>query len=237
MGVEFVAVDNPHGQQTDHPHPGGRCRTRARGDLGAHQGDPGGRQGAGKAAGHARTLQGPSSACAWLVRRRRPDLPPTSFRSFGTSRRLVIQASTPSPGSSTLGRSLPLTAGNGGMCRCGRFWIGPIRAGWSPSRSPAAVLRHTDWPNPAAVATVIIHPFLSRYRQMRLPSQDNMGRACSALPAFGPHYFLPSLSFGGPAQNASFTTQAALAAGIDRIRCDWASKIAVINLFVVFAFQ
>jgi Recombinase len=53
VGVEFVAVDNPHGQQTDHPHPGGRCRTRARGDLGAHQGDPGGRQGAGKAAGHA----------------------------------------------------------------------------------------------------------------------------------------------------------------------------------------
>jgi hypothetical protein len=28
-----VAVDNPHGQQADHPHPGARCRAPAAGDL------------------------------------------------------------------------------------------------------------------------------------------------------------------------------------------------------------
>jgi hypothetical protein len=32
---------------------GGRCRTRARGDLGAHQGGPGGPQGARKETGYA----------------------------------------------------------------------------------------------------------------------------------------------------------------------------------------
>jgi hypothetical protein len=46
-------------------------------------------------------------------------------------------------------------------------------AGWSPSRSPDVVQRHTDEPNPAQVdglvTTVIIHPFLSRYRSAFLP--------------------------------------------------------------------
>jgi hypothetical protein len=64
----------------------------------------------------------PFSACA---RRRRRSSRPRFYRSFGTFRRQVTQVSTQSPGGSTRGRSLQLTVGNGGMCRCGRCWIGP----------------------------------------------------------------------------------------------------------------
>jgi hypothetical protein len=52
-GVEFVAVDNPKRQQADHPHPGGRRRTRARSDFRAYQGSPRGRQGAWEAVTYA----------------------------------------------------------------------------------------------------------------------------------------------------------------------------------------
>ena len=106
-----------------------------------------GRQGARRTAGHPRTLPEPLSACAWSVRRKRLNFQPTSSRSFG--RRPATRASTLLPGSSTLARSLPLTAGSGGVCRRGRYWIGQpaVARGIKTGRATKAHSHNpTSWP-------------------------------------------------------------------------------------------
>jgi hypothetical protein len=108
-GVEFVAVDNPYANKlTIHilaavaEHEREAISERTKAALAAAKAR-------GKRLGTPGTLPVRLDACAWPARRRRRNLQPTSYRSFAKSRPPVIQASTPSPVNSTLGRSPPPT--------------------------------------------------------------------------------------------------------------------------------
>ena len=120
-GVEFVAVDNPHANKlTIHilaavaEREREAISERTKAALAATKAR-------GTRLGTPRTQPAPWSGCAWPARRKRPNLLPTSCRSFGTSKRPVTQVSTASLDSSTRGWSPQLTVAGGGMCKCGRF--------------------------------------------------------------------------------------------------------------------
>jgi hypothetical protein len=103
-----------------------------------------------------------------------------------------------------------------------------------------SLTRHN--PNQTIDAVLVVEP--PHHAQLRRESHshgitEHEAHFCNKIGTTHTYFLFlsPSSSFGGPCQNASFTTQAALAAGIDIIRCKLASKIETMDFSIVFAFQ
>jgi hypothetical protein len=123
VGVEFVAVDNPHGRQADRPHPGGRCRTRAqaisegtKAALAAAKARKAARCAPQERMRVARKAQAAQFAANVLPIIR-------DIQAAGHTRFNAIA------GQLNARKVAPLTVGNGDMCRCGRI-SGGSDAGW-----------------------------------------------------------------------------------------------------------